>query len=394
VTTPNTVTPTDVGELRDAVLDTSGPFTVVGHGTAMTWAARPVPTAARVSTLGLTGIVTHNPGDMTVAVRAGTPLDTVQAELAPHGQRVAFDPARASRSATVGGLFSTADAGPLALSYGTMRDLVIGATVVLADGTVAHSGGHVIKNVAGYDLTKLLHGAYGTLAVVAELVLRLHPVPEATATLALPCTLADLVETAHRVTAHPVEVTALEWAQDEGAAAGGGRLLARLEGTGDSIRGRVARLREAVGGEELADTASVWTEHAASVDARPADGAVLRLGVAPTRLAALLTDLADAAGARAVTASPGTGVATLTLPATAEAVHAAHERVAAVGGTSTLRHRPETTELPAWGPAPSSVALLRAVAASLDPDQRVGRGRLAPWLPLPTSSDRPTGVTA
>ena len=391
--TPPTVTPTTVSELRDAVLDTPGAVAVVGHGTATTWAARPAPVEATLSTLGLHGIVSHNPGDLTVSARAGTPLDELQAELAAHGQRVAFDPARAARSATLGGLFATADAGPLALSFGTLRDLVIGATVVLADGTVARSGGHVIKNVAGYDLTKLLHGAHGTLAVVTELVLRLHPTPETTATVALPCTLADLVQTANRVTAHPVEVTALEWAQD---AAEGGRLLARLEGTEEGVRGRVGRLREAIGGEEIADAATVWADHAAAVDARPADGAVLRLGVAPTRLSALLADLADSAGARAVTASPALGVATLTLPATVEAVRTAHERVAAVGGTSTLRHRPEPggSDLPAWGPAPSSVPLLRAVAASLDPDQRLGRGRLAPWLPLPTSSDRPTGVTA
>ena len=81
--------------------------------------------------------------------------------------------------------------GPSALVFGSLRDLVIGVTLVLADGTVARSGGHVIKNVAGYDLAKLVHGSYGTLAVLAEVVLRLHPVPERRATLAVPGTLAD-----------------------------------------------------------------------------------------------------------------------------------------------------------------------------------------------------------
>ena len=121
---------------------------------------------------------------------------------------------------------------------------------------------------------------------------------------------------------------------------------------------------------------------------------MLRLGVAPTRLPGVLAQLVDA-GARGVTASPATGVATLTLPADATTVRGAHERVAAVGGTTTLRHRPAgpaVEDVPAWGPAPSSAALLRAVAATLDPDQRIGRGRLAPWLPVPT--DTRTGVTA
>ena len=101
----------------------------------------------------------------------------LQLTNASNGQRLAFDPARARRGSTLGGLLATADSGPLAMRYGSLRDLVIGATVVLADGTVAHTGGHVIKNVAGFDLAKLLHGAYGTLAVAAELVLRVHPVP-------------------------------------------------------------------------------------------------------------------------------------------------------------------------------------------------------------------------
>ena len=100
---------------------------------------------------------------MTVAVRAGTPLRELAEELAPHGQHVAFDAARVAEGATVGGLFATADSGPGALVHGSLRDLVIGVTMVLADGTVARSGGHVIKNVAGYDLAKLLHGSYGTL---------------------------------------------------------------------------------------------------------------------------------------------------------------------------------------------------------------------------------------
>ena len=378
--------PTSVDDLRDAVLDHAGPVTVAGAGTAAGWAGEPDHDAAVLDVRGLSGIVTHNPGDMTVAVRAGTPFTAVQEAVAEHHQRVAADPARAARGATVGGLFATADAGPLALGYGTLRDLVIGATVVLADGTVAHSGGHVIKNVAGYDLTKLLHGAHGTLGVVAELVLRLHPRPAATRTVALAVDAADLADRARRVTDSPVEVSALEWVAD--GTGTGGRLLARLEGTATGVTGRVARLREALGegAEELApdDGDAAWSAHAAAVDARPDDGAVLRLGVAPTRLPAVLAGLRADAGAHGVTAAPGTGVATVVLPADADAVASAHAAVAAAGGTTTLRHRPPGAGLPAWGPAPSTAPLLRAIAASLDPDHRLGRGRLAPWLPTPS----------
>ena len=379
-----TVAPESLDDLRDAVRDLTGPALVAGAGTASDWAGTPDPGATILSTSALTGVISHNPGDMTVAARAGTPLAALQEVLGEHGQRVAFDAARVGRGATLGGLFATADSGPLALTFGSLRDLVIGATVVLADGTVAHSGGHVIKNVAGYDLTKLLHGAQGTLGVVAELILRLHPTPGATATVSLPTPLADAAGHAHAVAASPVEAAAVQWLQ-EGT---GGRLLCRLEGTRDGVDGRVARLREMLGADadllSDADAAAAWAAHDAAVDGGTDDRAVLRVGVTPSLLTGLLTGLADAAG---ITAAPLTGVATISVPATAEAVADVHRRVADLRGTSLLRRRPAgRTDLPALGPAPTSAALLRAVAASLDPDQRFGRGRLAPWLP--------TGVTA
>ena len=144
-----------------------------------------------LDTTALTGVIAHNPGDMTVAVRAGTPLAALHDELAEHAQHVSLDAARIADGATVGGLLATGDAGPAALVYGSLRDVVIGVTLVLADGTVARAGGHVIKNVAGYDMAKVVHGSYGTLAVVAEVVLRLHPVPKAAVTVQLPCSLAE-----------------------------------------------------------------------------------------------------------------------------------------------------------------------------------------------------------
>ena len=389
---PATATPESVRELRDAVLDHPGVVALAGAGTAADWAGTPAPADVTVSTSDLTGIVAHNPGDMTVEVRAGTPLAALQEALARHGQRVAFDAARVGRGATVAGLFATADSGPLALSHGSLRDLVIGATVVLADGTAARSGGHVIKNVAGYDLTKLLHGAQGTLGAVAELVLRLHPVPEAVRTVAVDVAADGVDAAARRVLDSPVEVAALQWT----SGTGGGRLLARVEGTPGGVEGRVRRLAEALGGDaaELSpdDADAAWAAHDAAVDARPDDGAVLRVGVLPSRLAPLLAELDRAVGLRSVTTSPATGVATLTVAATPDAVTAVHERFAAAGGTSTLRHRPAGVELPAFGPPPSSAALLRAVAAVVDPDQRFGRGRLAPWVPLPATTT--TGAPA
>jgi glycolate oxidase FAD binding subunit len=381
--TAQALRPADLASVREALLDTTGPIAVAGAGTAARWGGplRPVDTV--LDTTALTGVIAHNPGDMTVSVRAGTPLRDLAAELAPHGQHVALDAARVARGATVGGLIATADAGPGALTHATMRDLVIGATLVLADATVARSGGHVIKNVAGYDLAKLVHGSYGTLAVVAEVVLRLHPVPRRTTTLATACSLAQAAEHAARVLASPLEPAALEWC----AAADSGRLLVRIEGTPAALPVRARRLRELLGAsaqvvEDLTDgdvtggePDGPWLRHAALVDGGPGQ-VVMRIGTKPTALPGLLTALPAAS----VTAGLGTGVATVALPADPDAVAAAHAAVAAVGGTSVLRDRPDRFDVAAWGPAPSAVRVLRAVKNAFDPAGRLGPGRLSPWL--------------
>jgi glycolate dehydrogenase FAD-binding subunit len=358
--------PQDIDEVRAALLDSTGPLGITGAGTAAAWAGTLGPVEAVLDTTALTGIVAHNPGDMTVAVRAGTPLRALQEELAEHQQHVALDPARTGEGATVGGLLATGDAGPAALVYGSLRDLVIGITMVLSDGTIAKSGGHVIKNVAGYDLAKVVHGSYGALAVVAEVVLRLHPVPKAAVTLELPCALAEAAEVAARVLGAPIEPAALEWTSDD-------VLLLRLEGTDSALPARADRVREVLGaGARIADD-DPWTRHAAITRGDP-DAAVLRIGVRPSRLAALLASLP----ATTATVGLGTGVATVTVPV--GAVAEAHAVVHAAGGTSVLRARPAGAHLPAWGPAPSAVGVLRAVKHAFDPDNRLGPGRFDPWM--------------
>jgi glycolate oxidase FAD binding subunit len=368
MTTPTLLRPTGLKEVRDAVLDSAGTLAITGAGTASGWAGSLDPVDAVLDLSGLAGVITHNPGDMTVSARAGTPLRALNAELAAHGQHVALDAARVADGATVGGLLSTGDAGPGALVHGTLRDLVIGATLVLADGTVARSGGHVIKNVAGFDLTKLVHGAYGTLAVVAEVVLRLHPLPPADATLVLPCTLDEAAEHATHLLGGPLEPAALEWVSEPGA------LLVRVDGREAALPARVDRLRQLLG-SAAGDDGNVWQGHA-RLTRGTVDDTVLRLGVRPSRLPALLAALP----ARAVTAGLGTGVATVVLPADADAVAAAHAAVHAAGGTSVLRSRPAGSTAPAWGPPPPALAVLRAVKRAFDPAGRLGPGRFAPWL--------------
>ena len=133
-----------------------------------------------------TWVVEHNEGDLTAVFEAGVPLARAQEALAEAGQMVALDPPYGRPGdgdrATIGGIVATGDSGPLRQRYGAARDLILGITVALSDGTVAKAGGKVIKNVAGYDLAKLFTGSFGTLGLILEVVMRLHPRPPETVT--------------------------------------------------------------------------------------------------------------------------------------------------------------------------------------------------------------------
>lgn len=132
-----------------------------------------------LSTRLLNRVLEHEPGDLTTIVESGMRLSDLQAHLAQHGQRLSLDP---PGDPTIGACLAGDLSGPRRHRYGSMRDLVIGVTVVLADGTIASSGGRVVKNVAGYDLGKLFSGSRGRLGLIARVALRLHPLPAAEAT--------------------------------------------------------------------------------------------------------------------------------------------------------------------------------------------------------------------
>jgi glycolate oxidase FAD binding subunit len=173
-----------------------------GGGTKMDWGSPPERCDIVLATSRITGIVDHEPADLVCVVRAGTPLGLLQETLAAtpgFRQRLMLDPPQGG-AATVGGVVATGASGPLRTRFGTARDLVIGASFVLADGTRGRSGGKVVKNVAGFDVAKLLTGSLGTLAVVTEVAFRLHPLPEASRTVVLEArSVTDLCRFASRV---------------------------------------------------------------------------------------------------------------------------------------------------------------------------------------------------
>ncbi|HTF11372.1 MAG TPA: FAD-binding oxidoreductase, partial [Asanoa sp.] len=251
MSTASAVRPASIDEAAAAVAELSkqgARVRPVGAGSRAEWGGADADGTVTVHTGGLDQIVAHNPGDFTAIVQAGVPLAALRQHLAREGQWLALDPP--DLGGTVGGLVATADSGPVRHRYGGVRDLVIGITVVLSDGSVARSGGTVIKNVAGYDLGKLFAGSYGTLGLVAQVALRLHPLPAGTATVVArtgdPALLTAAVRAMSR---HPLEAQALDVAWQ----AGEGRLLVRFGGVTAAARaGHAAELLSDVSGSPAA----------------------------------------------------------------------------------------------------------------------------------------------
>jgi glycolate oxidase FAD binding subunit len=205
-----------------------------------------------ISTRRFEQVLEHEAGDLTAIVESGIRVEDLNARLESHGQMLALDP---PGNPTIGACVAANLSGPRRHRYGTARDLVIGVTVVLADGTVASSGGKVVKNVAGYDLGKLFCGSEGRLGLIARVALRLHPRPEAIRTLAVPVeSAAEAAGKARAILGAPVAPSAVDllWP---------GWLAVLFEGGRRGVDEQFELARSLVGGSE--DFGPVWEEMAA-----------------------------------------------------------------------------------------------------------------------------------
>jgi glycolate dehydrogenase FAD-binding subunit len=255
---------------------------------------------AELDTRRLDSLIEHNAGDLTAVVGAGRSLATLQQSLAGAGQRLALDPPLGrSAAATIGGVCASGDSGPLRHRYGAPRDLVLGVRIVLTDGTVARAGSKVIKNVAGYDLAKLFCGSLGTLGLIAELSLRLHPLPSQTATALVDATdPAALARASTIFSKAPLEAEALDVAWRHGQ----GGLLARF--AGEAAPTRAAAALELLAGEaalqgEVRDNDEPLWETQRNLQRAHEDGLSVRISGRPSRLLDALR-VADALGATLV----------------------------------------------------------------------------------------------
>lgn len=347
-----------------------------GGGTKLGWGL-PVDAAAELGTGRLDALLAHNVGDQTAVLQAGVPLARAQAAFAAAGQMLALDPP--DGGATVGGVVATGDSGPLRHRYGAPRDLVLGVQVALPDGSVARAGSQVIKNVAGYDLAKLMSGAFGTLGLLTEVTVRLHPLPSGTCTAVGRGAEPQAVARAAGALAHlPLEADALDVRWD-GAAGGAaaGTVLARFGGRSGRDRAELAAraLRDAgLECEAVDDDAALW---AAQRDGQRGT-AVLRVSTTQDRLGALLAAARD--GRALLVARAACGLAWLTLPdgdPAALAALVARLRAALSPAPCVLLDAPAALRraVDPWGPVPApQLELMRRVKERFDPERHCNPG--------------------
>jgi glycolate dehydrogenase FAD-binding subunit len=391
-----------------------------GSGTRTGWGAPPRRCDLIIETQRLNRVIEHAAGDLVVRAQAGVTLGQLAGVLGAAGQQLALDPPPALANGsdggapTIGGMLATGTAGPRRLRYGTPRDLAIGITVVRPPGTVAKSGGKVVKNVAGYDLGKLYAGSYGTLGLITEAVFRLHPVPAAalfiTAGFADTAAASQAVAAAAGTDLAPVAVEIDRPGRD-----GLVRVAVLLEGDPAGVAERAALLRDVLGaGTASSDSAPAWwgvAQPARLVTGPhgPAEPTVLRVSfwaaVLPGVLAAIDTAGKDAGLDPAVNGSAAAGVLYAVLDGDADPAaavtfvtglrdglaqasldqstggdfaggEAPPSRASAVVLTAPAAVR-DTVDM--WGPVPS-LSLMRAVKEQFDPGYLMAPGRFAGGL--------------
>jgi glycolate oxidase FAD binding subunit len=349
----------------------------IGGGTKRSWGTSVHP-HVHLETRGLSGVREHVWQDMTATVAAGTTWAAMQQQLAQHHQRVALDPLFPER-ATVGGIVATNDSGVLRKRFGSLRDLVIGMTIVLADGTIARSGGKVVKNVAGYDLPKLLTGSFGTLGIITELTFRLHAVPAHTAswTARSPSitTLADLMQ---HLLATPLSLEAMQLRNESDGFA----LDVQLACEREALTLQENRLREAGDGCTWSPSANdVWSmrEH---LFLEP-NATALKITSLPSRLPAIVTGIAllnTQPDTRGHCIAEPAGIATTSLSGSPETLAAAvddlRSRLKAQGGSVVILRRGALPEsIDAWGDPPPTIELMRSIKQEFDPQRLLNPGR-------------------
>lgn len=361
-----TVAPKTLDEAAAAMRDSARNKTTVafaGGGTEFGYGRAPDHVGMLLKTEKLDKVVDYAPADMTITVEAGVTLAALQQTLAVNSQRLALDAPQPER-ATLGGLLAANTYGPLRTRYGTLRDLIVGVEMIRADGSRARGGGKVVKNVAGFDIAKLLVGSLGTLAVITEVAFRLHPVPPASRTVLFESRSAgDLCEFAIRVGRLQVtpSVVDLHWPR--------GMVVARFDSSEQGAVVQAERVVQDCGGRILAADEEAALTAALRGEPWTGSGAVGAIAVLPSRISQFLSSMSATCGAIAL--RPLLGIGEVRFPP--EAMEMVRAAVRTSGGRLMVRRG----DTPSAGEPDDAVALdlMRSVKQQLDPARTLSPGR-------------------
>ncbi|WP_147899797.1 FAD-binding oxidoreductase [Serinicoccus profundi] len=370
---------------------------VRGHGSKMAWGRAPERVDVVLETGAMDGLVEHSRGDLIATAGAGMPLARLQEVLAEGGHQLVVDDLAAGHGvegagSTLGGAVATNLCGPRRLWAGPLRDLVIGVRLVLGDGTIAKAGGKVVKNVAGYDLAKLLTGSYGTLAVITEVTVRLHPLPAETRWIGASVDPRALGTVLHEVVHSQLAPHAVEVRVRPGVRPA---VVTMLSGTEAGVSARAEALRESLADldcpAEVHDAPPPWwgvlLHPGQRAGTPPPPGSRPVLVKATARLSGipqLVAAVEEVEGT--ATGSAGVGVLHVALPAdgAADRIHRLRAATSGLGGSTVVLDAPPEVKSgldpdSTWGPVPG-LGLMRAVKDQFDPGRILAPGRFVGGL--------------
>lgn len=368
----------------------------LGSGSKLHWGGLVPSVDLVVSTAGLTRVVEHAVGDLTVTAEAGLAIATLHQTLTPHRQWLPISPTYPQ--STLGGLVATADAGALRQRYGGIRDLLIGITMVRYDGQIAHAGGRVVKNVAGYDLMKLLTGSFGTLGIISEVTFRLYPVPESSETVVLTGTLEAIAQTLQTLRASALTPTAIELLATETVQAlnvgQGMGLMVRFQTIPVSIQQQVTQLLAwatpaGLTGDRLSGEAEthLWHQLQEQLMGVPnLEAIACKIGVLPTSSAIALDKLSHCLGSLdAGVIHAGSGLGMVRCRATDESgqtLLAARQICEAHGGFLTVLEAPKSLKqtIDVWGYSGNALDAMRRLKQQFDPHSLLSPNRFIAGL--------------
>ncbi|MGH7661034.1 MAG: FAD-binding oxidoreductase [Vulcanimicrobiaceae bacterium] len=401
--TTGVLEPRSVDELAQIVRDTAAEnlaIAPVGSGTMLGLGNPAEREDITICTRGLRRVVDYEAEDQVIVVEAGMTLGELHAILAEKRQRLSIDPPGGD-AMTIGGMLATNAYGPRALQYGTLKDSIVGIEIVRADGAIARAGGKVVKNVAGFDVSKLMVGSLGTLAIITKAAFRLHPLPETTRTLAFRATPAQIFPFVLALREAQLEPSATAARLDGGAAT----IDVVFEGFGPGVDAQSAKCEE---------IAAQMTFESGDANIVMVSGASEASGVEPQRQCGLkatfppseLSNVAERVNR--ATIFPTLGVMHVDIrpddfggPSTTATLRAAYARddngeehnalshiqqlrdfFQSLGGTLVIERMPCEWhgKIDAWGTPPPSFSLMQALKDRFDPQRRLNPGRFVGGL--------------